>query len=173
MVEEKLKKISFNTLDKNFLLDRKYLLSNFVEKNLLKEQEKLALKLSKNLNQNSPTNAPFYRVWKTSRWGLSGLSDDRPVVRPMVIFQTVVPSVDRPADRGQDTESNLSVRSAARGLSREQSSLDGRPGRSAGHPAELACTSVHVGRPGRSTGHSQIRKLRDLKLGLLAHIKIP
>ena len=65
---------------------------------------------------------------------------DRPVDRPMVIFQTVMPTVDRPADRGKDTESK-SLRSVDRGLSREQSSLDGRPGRSAGPPAR---TGVHV-----------------------------
>ena len=96
-----------------------------------------------------PLNAPFYRVWKTSRWGLTGLSVDRPADRPTVIFQTVC-AIGRPVGRPiQDTESKSLCpvdRSVGRGLSREQSSLDGRPGPF--QRAELSGRSTgSVGRP--------------------------
>ena len=125
--------------------------------------------------------AHFIGLQKLAIRGLTDLSVDRPVDRPTVIFQTVEPSVGRSIDRGQDTESKSLCpvdRLVARGLSREQSSLDGRPGRSTGPPAR---TGVHVcarrstvtvgrlqaavDRPGRPAEASTEMK-RDLKLGL-------
>ena len=88
--------------------------------------------------ENSPQKSQFIGLEKLAVGGLTDLSVDRPVDRPTVIFQTVVPSVDRSVDRGQDTESKPLCpvdRPVDRGLSREQSSLDGRPGRSTGPPA--------------------------------------
>ena len=74
------------------------------------ELEKLAQNPLKNLRENSTQTPKFIGLEKLAVGSLSGLSVDRPVDRPTVIFQTVVPSVDR----GKDTESKLSVRSAAR-----------------------------------------------------------
>jgi len=78
----------------------------------------------------------FIGLEKLAVGGLTDLSVDWPIDRPTVIFQTVEPSVDR----GQDTESQSLCpvdRPVDRGLSREQSSLDGRPGRSTSLLPEL------------------------------------
>ena len=149
MVEENSRKSLLAPLIKTPLLIGS-ISSQFSGENSFNEVGKTGSKSTKNLGEKQCPKPQIYRLRKTSRWGLTELSDDRPVVRPTVIFKTVVPSVDRPADRGQDTESKSLCpvgRPAARGLSREQSSLDGRPSWSTGLLPELACTSVHVGRP--------------------------
>ena len=94
-----------------------------------------------------PPNGPIYRAPKTSRYG-----PDRAVGRPPTVrFLTVGAAVDRPGrPRPGYREQTLCPvdRPGRPGLSREQSSLDGRPALL----PELACTSVHVSRPpGRST----------------------
>ena len=140
----KTQEISFKTLliKTPLLIGR--ISSQFSGENSFNEVGKTGSKPTKKSSLKQPPKAPFYRARKTSRWGLTELSVDRPVDRPTVIFQTVEPSVDRSVDRGQDTESKSLCpvdRSVDRGLSREQSSLDGRPGRSTGPPAR---TGMHV-----------------------------
>ena len=124
----------------------KYLLSNMWRKPF-ERIRKTGSKSTKNLGEKQCPNPQIYRARKTSRWGLSGLSVARPVDRPTVIFQTVVPSVDRSVDRGKDTESKLFVRSAARPAgafpeSRALWTVD-----RVGRPALLPELAVHVGRP--------------------------
>ena len=134
----KTQEISLNTLDKTFLLIGN-ICSQFCGEKPLKRVGKIGSKSLQKSWSKQPPNAPFYRVWKTSRWGLT----DRPVDRPTVIFQTVVPSVDRSVDRGKiQRADSLSGRPLVdRGLSREQSFLDGQPCRSTGH---LPGQGVHV-----------------------------
>ena len=100
MVEENSKKISFTLLIKTPLLIGS-ISSQFSGENSFNEVGKTGSKSTKNLGGKQCPNPQIYRLRKTSRWGLTGLSDDRPVVRPTVIFHTVVPSVDRPADRAR------------------------------------------------------------------------
>ena len=129
--------------------------SQFSGENSFKEVGKTGSKSNRNLREKQCPNPQIYRLRKTSRWGLSDLSVDRPVDRPTVIFQTVVPSVDRSVDRGQIQRASLSVRSTAGSTgafpeSRALWTVD-RIGRPTLLP-EQACTSVHVGRlPGRPT----------------------
>ena len=109
-------------------------------------QEKLVKTHLKILVKNNAQTPKFIGSEKLAVGGLSGLSVDRPVDRPTVIFQTVVPSVDRPVDRGKDTESKLSVRSAARPPGRpgpfQRAELSGRSTGSVGRPS--CRTGVHV-----------------------------
>ena len=134
---EKLKKITLNTLDKTFLLIGN-ICSQFCGEKPLVRVGKIGSKTLLISCRKQPPNAPFYRARKTSRWGLTELSVDRPVDRPTIIFQTVVPSVDRP-----------------RPGYREQVSLSGRP---LGRPgpfqrAELSRRSTgSVDRPPARTG---------------------
>ena len=128
--------------------------SQFSGENSFKEVGKTGSKSTRNLNRNSPQMPHFIEsgklavgVCQTCR-STARSTGQRTYFRPLCHRstgrstetryreQTLCP-VDRPVDRG---------------LSREQSSLDGRPGWSTGHLPELACTSVHVGRPARSTG---------------------
>ena len=64
MVEEKLKENHFYTLDKTFLLIGNICSQFCGEKTLFKRVGKLALKVSKNLNQNSPQMAHFIGLQK-------------------------------------------------------------------------------------------------------------
>ena len=103
------------------------------------ELEKLAQNPLKNLRENSPQMPQFIGLEKLTVESQIGLSVDRPVDRPTVRNLTVVPAIDRPVDRGLDTESRLSVRST--GAFQRAEALCGRPGRSTGPPAR---TGVHV-----------------------------
>ena len=125
--------------------------SQFSGENSFKEVGKTGSKSTRNLMAKQCPNPQIYRVRKTSRWGLTELSVDRPTV----IFQTVVPSVDRSVDRARIQRAQLSVRSTGRSIrafpeSRALWTVDW-----IGRPAllpEQACMSVHVGRlPGRPT----------------------
>jgi len=159
IVEENSRKTPFNTLDKTPILIGS-ISSQFCGEKPFKRVGKTGSKTLLQSSRKQPPNGPIYRAPKTSRWGLTELSVDRPVDRPTVIFQTVKPSVDRSVDRGQDTESTALCpvdRSVDQGLSREQSSLDGRPGRSTGPPAR---TGVHICAR-RSTARSADFRLRS------------
>ena len=87
-MEENSRNSLLNTPDKTLLL-----IGNIGSKtsgeNLLKEFGKLVKNPLENLVEKQCPNPQIYRARKTSRWGLSGLSVDRPVDRPTVIFQTV------------------------------------------------------------------------------------
>ena len=140
--------------------------SQFSGENSFNEVGKTGSKSTRNFREKQCPNPQIYRARKTSRWGLTELSVDRPVDRPTIIFQTVEPSVDRSVDRGQIQRASLSVRSTARSTgafldSRALWTVD-RVGRPATCQVK-ACTSVHVGRPGRSTGYSQDRTVKGLK----------
>ena len=118
---------------------------NLVEKTLLMEWEKLAQSPLEILEKNNAQTPKFIGLEKLTVAGLSDLSVDRPVDRPTVIFQTVVPSVDWSVDRARIQRANLSVRSTGRSTgafpeSRALWTVD-RVGRPALLP-ELACTSV-------------------------------
>ena len=93
----KTQKSLLNTLDKTLLLIEN-ICSKTSGENLLKELGKLVKNPLENLNQNSPQMPHFIGLEKLAVGGLSDLSVDRPVDRPTVIFQTVVPSVDRSVD---------------------------------------------------------------------------
>ena len=81
----------------------------------------------------------IYPQMKSARWQQEGaVLPFRSTARstgPMVRFLTVVPPVDRPGWPRLDTESRALCRSTG-AISREQSSLDGRPARSTGPPAQ-------------------------------------
>ena len=72
--------------------------------NLLKELGKLVKNPLENLGEKQCPNPQIYRDRKTSHWGQSGMSVDRPVDRPTVIFQTVGRSAGRSTDRPTDLQ---------------------------------------------------------------------
>ena len=92
-----------------------------------------------------PKTAPYKLAPKTSRWGqLSRNSYCRLTDRPTVRFLTIVPSVNRPVDRGLDIESRSSLpvdRPVNRGQIQRAELSGGRPSRLTGPPAKQA---VHV-----------------------------
>ena len=128
---------------------------NLVEKTLLMEWEKLAQSPLKILVKNNTQTPKFIGLEKLAVGGLSGLSVDRPADRPTVIFQTVVPSVDRPVDRARIQRAEALCRSIARSTgafpeSRALWTVD-----RVGQPALLPELAVHVcarRSTGRSTG---------------------
>ena len=93
---------------------------------------------------------PFYRLQKSTRWKPTQQLW-LPLGRlPTVRFLIVGPAVDRPVDRGLDTESRALCRSTAqstKAIFREQNSL--AVDRAVDRPN--LCTSVHIGRPERSS----------------------
>ena len=135
MVEEKLKKSLFNTLNKTPILIGS-ISSLFSGENSFKEVGKTGSKSTRNLGEKQCPNPQIYRLSKTNRWGLSDLSVDRPVDRQWSRIRPLEPPVDRPVDR------------------KEQRALLSVPVDWVCRPAICqvkACTSVHVGRPSRST----------------------
>ena len=109
--------------------------------------------LPKSCLKHSP-NGPIYRARKTSRWSPGGLSVNRPVDRPTIIFQTVEPSVDRSVDRARIQSASLSVRSTTRSTeafpeSRALWTVDrlGRPALQPDWRARLCTLVDRVGRP--------------------------
>ena len=88
MVEENSRKSLLALLIKTPLLIGS-ISSQFSGENTFNEVGKTGSKSTKNLVKKQCPNPQIYRPRKTSRWGLSGLSVDRPVDRPTVIFQTV------------------------------------------------------------------------------------
>ena len=103
---------------------------------------------------------PIYRLPKYGRWRPtqqeSLLLVDSQVDRPTVRFPTVVPPVDRPVDRGLDTESRALCRSTAAGRPANGQISDrcatGRPG-GRPRPGYREQSSLPVDRPvDRATG---------------------
>ena len=135
--------------------------------------EKLAQSPLEILLKNNAQTPKFIGLEKLAVGGLSGLSVDRPVDRPTVIFQTVVPSVDR----SRIQRAQLSVRPTGRSTGAFPESRALRTVDRVGRPASsqnLACTSVHVGRPpGRLTSSSVDRSGRpaEARTGLLQGLK--
>ena len=169
----KTQEITLKTLLINSPFNWKYLLSNKWRK-LLNRVGKTGSKTTSKSFLKQPPKAPFYRARETSRWGnFSALTAvGRP---PTVRFLTVGASVDRPGRpwHGYREQALCPIhRPVNRGLSREQSSLDGRPSRSTGPPARrpparLACTSVdRVGRPTPSSVNRSGRPA-EARTGLL------
>ena len=111
---------------------------------------------------------PIYRLEKLAVGAIlqpRQLSVDRPGRPPKVRFLTVGASVDRPGRPwpGYREQSLCSVDSPVdQGLSREQSSLDGRP---ALQP-DWRARSVHVDRPTQSTD-SKLGRPAEARTGLL------
>ena len=142
MVEENSRKSLLTLLIKTPLLIGS-ISSQFSGENSFKEVGKTGSKSTRNLVEKQCPNPQIYRVRKTSRWGLSGLSDDRPVVRPTVIFQTVVPSVDWSVDRARIQRAiSLSGRLLGRPGPFQRAELSGRSTGSVGQPS--CRTGVHV-----------------------------
>ena len=134
--------------------------------------EKLDWKLTSNLMENSPREPQFIGLQnlavrvQSAADAAVGRPADRP---PTVGFFTVEPPVDRPVDRGLDTDSRSSLpvdRPVDRGQIQRACSLPvdrpvdrdqfqraklsgGRPGRSTGPPAYKACahSCASVDRP--------------------------
>ena len=88
MVEENSRKSFLTLLIKTPLLIGS-ISSQISGENSFKEVGKTGSKSTRNLVTKQYPNPQIYRARKTSRWGLSGLSVDRLVDRPTVIFQTV------------------------------------------------------------------------------------
>ena len=120
-------------------------------KTSLKEYEKLAQKLSKNLNQNSPQMPHFIESGKLA---VGVCQACRSTVRPTgqrSYFRPFEPSVDRSVGRARIQRASLSVRSTgAFPKSRVLWTVDW-----VGRPATCQKLGVHVGRPpGRpANGH--------------------
>ena len=101
--------------------------------------EKIALK---NIAKTAQEDG-YYTLQKFCPLAAGNVRNDLPVDRLTVIFMTVVPLVDCPVDRDWIQRATALCRSTGT-ISREQSSLDGRPA----HQPKIPCTSVDwTGRP--------------------------
>ena len=143
---------------------------NLVEKTLLMKWEKLAQSPLKIFVKNNAQTPKFIRLEKLAIgvWQTCRSTGQRSYSRPLCHRST-----GRSTEARIQRVNSLSDRPPGRPGPFQIAELSGRSTGSVGRPScqNWLCTSVHVGRPGRSTGLSQNRN-RDLKLGLLAHIKI-
>ena len=131
--------------------------SQFSGENSFNGVGKTSSRTTKNSCRKQPPNVPIYRVWKTSRWGLSGLSVDRPVDRPTVIFLTVVPSVDRSVDRTSGTESRLSAGRPSRSTEAfQRAKLSGRSTVPVDRPSSQTCARLCTSRGRPAEARSEI-----------------
>ena len=118
--------------------------------------EKLVENSSRGGKFIAPENLPVGSLAK----GNFALPIDRPVDWPTVTFLTVVPPVGRDWIQREAALCRSTGRSTG-AISREQSSLDGRPPGRPAHQPRLRARLMHVGRPDRSTDFCYGRPLQS------------